>query len=114
VHAALATSGLPPHLLRLELDESFLAADDDSLGTRLEQIVNLGVRLALKNVGAGTVSLTKLSAAPVDLLKLQSGVAASSDLARAVVALGDALGMIAAVDDEIPGQVQRLTLGRAA
>jgi diguanylate cyclase (GGDEF)-like protein len=107
VRSALDASGLAPHLLRLELDESMLAHADDSLGTRLEQIVKLGVRLALKGVGAGTLPLSRLSATPIDLLKLHPAVQPSSDLAGAVLAMGSALGMtVAAEADSIPMQFE--------
>jgi diguanylate cyclase (GGDEF)-like protein len=92
---ALAASGLSPECLRLEIPESAVALDGVAVARALEPLNQIGVRLALDNVGAGLSSLAWLGSLPVDVLKIDPGVSlnGSAGLVRATVALGVALGM---------------------
>src|SRR5262249_49534884 len=93
VHAALTASSLRPDLLRLEVSEAALEPDDPTLSATLVRLAQLGVRLALGDVGTSSLSLLRPSQLPVELLKLPPAAAASPDLVRAVTALGSALDM---------------------
>ncbi|WP_315711629.1 MULTISPECIES: EAL domain-containing protein [unclassified Bradyrhizobium] len=66
---ALATSGLPPHRLELEITEAVLIRDDDALDT-LHQLRALGVRIALDDFGTGYSSLSYLQRIPFDKIKI--------------------------------------------
>lgn len=101
VESALAASGLPPHLLELEITEGvFLqeTADTDSMFKSLKKI---GVRLALDDFGTGYSSLGYLKTAPFDKIKIdQSFVRSATEpesrngaIIAAIVALAQALNM---------------------
>jgi diguanylate cyclase (GGDEF)-like protein/PAS domain S-box-containing protein len=100
VAAALAASGLPAARLLLEITESTLAENTEATLARLHALKALGVRLAIDDFGTGYSSLAYLQRFPVDVLKIDKafidGVAhggSEAAIARAVVALGDALGL---------------------
>jgi EAL domain-containing protein (putative c-di-GMP-specific phosphodiesterase class I) len=67
IASALAASGLPAHLLEIEITES--ALNVDALET-LKGIKALGVRLALDDFGTGYSSLSQLAHYPFDRLKI--------------------------------------------
>jgi diguanylate cyclase (GGDEF)-like protein len=91
----LAASGLPANCLRLEIPESGVAEDGNGQATAatLDALHALGVRLALDDVGGGSLPLAWLSRLPVDVLKIGVQALESPALVRASVALGGALGM---------------------
>jgi diguanylate cyclase (GGDEF)-like protein/PAS domain S-box-containing protein len=70
VQDALERSGLPPTSLILELTESTLITDTAAVHQRLQQLKNMGVRLAVDDFGTGYSSLSYLHSFPVDYLKI--------------------------------------------
>ncbi len=70
VSNVLAVSGLPPHLLELELTESILVLDADEALRRLEALAQLGLRLAIDDFGTGYSSLSYLKRFPLGKLKI--------------------------------------------
>ncbi|MFI8615324.1 putative bifunctional diguanylate cyclase/phosphodiesterase [Acidovorax sp. NPDC077693] len=66
----LATSGLPPQHLTLELTESVLIEGDAVTGQRLARIRALGVKIAIDDFGTGYSSLAYLSRLPFDCVKV--------------------------------------------
>jgi diguanylate cyclase (GGDEF)-like protein/PAS domain S-box-containing protein len=70
VNAALVASGANPHRLELELTESQLVENVDSLIQKMEQLRAQGVKLALDDFGAGYSSLICLKRLPLDHLKV--------------------------------------------
>jgi diguanylate cyclase (GGDEF)-like protein/PAS domain S-box-containing protein len=70
VKAALADSGLPPHLLELELTESVVMGQDSDVLALMNALRELGVRLSLDDFGTGYSSLSYLKAFPLDKLKV--------------------------------------------
>jgi diguanylate cyclase (GGDEF)-like protein len=70
VAAALAESGLPPHLLTLEITESVLMEDTRTMLSVLEGLKELGVRLALDDFGTGYSSMSYVQQLPLDTLKI--------------------------------------------
>ena len=70
VAAALQASGLPAHLLELELTESILVRDADEALQRLQALARIGVRLAIDDFGTGYSSLAYLKRFPIDKLKI--------------------------------------------
>jgi diguanylate cyclase (GGDEF)-like protein len=101
VAEVLEETGLPPHLLCLELTESLLA---DHAGGRVRGVLtalkSLGVTLALDDFGTGYSSLGYLTQLPFDTIKIDrifvDGVAESESarkLLEGIIALGRGLGM---------------------
>jgi diguanylate cyclase (GGDEF)-like protein len=64
VIGALATSGLPPERLELEITEMVLLGDSDATLTTLFQLRDLGVRVAMDDFGTGYSSLSYLQSFP--------------------------------------------------
>uniref|UniRef100_UPI002ADE5BC7 EAL domain-containing protein n=1 Tax=Tepidiforma sp. TaxID=2682230 RepID=UPI002ADE5BC7 len=96
----LEHSGLAPEQLKLELTESVLLEDSPAAVEMLGELKQLGVRLALDDFGTGYSSLSYLQRLPIDTLKVDQsfverlGVdATSGPLVRAMVEMGEALGM---------------------
>jgi diguanylate cyclase (GGDEF)-like protein/PAS domain S-box-containing protein len=97
----LGETGLPPHLLCLELTESLMA--DHAVGRVrkvLTELKALGVTLALDDFGTDYSSLGYLTQLPFDKLKIDrifiDGIAESArarKLLEGIVALGRGLGM---------------------
>ncbi len=67
---ALATTGLPPSMLELELTESLIAEDPDKVAATIRQLKAQGVRFAIDDFGTGYSSLSYLKRFPVDSLKI--------------------------------------------
>jgi predicted signal transduction protein with EAL and GGDEF domain len=96
--AALAQSGVDPTAVVLEITESVLMQQTESVLTRLRELKALGVRLAIDDFGTGYSSLSYLQRFPIDILKIakpfveEVGMGADrSALARAIIGLGDTL-----------------------
>ena len=101
VQAVLATTGLRPSLLCLELTESVLLEDSDRAIGTVRDLKALGVRLAIDDFGTGYSSLSYLSRLPVDVVKIDRSFVEGLDPARphssviaaAIVSLARALGL---------------------
>jgi diguanylate cyclase (GGDEF)-like protein/PAS domain S-box-containing protein len=98
VQMALATSGLSPSHLVLEITESVLMDSGGPTLGRLQALKALGVRLAIDDFGTGYSSLSYLQQFPVDILKIDrsftNGLMRGPNedaLARTIIALGDLL-----------------------
>nr|WP_247878581.1 bifunctional diguanylate cyclase/phosphodiesterase [Niveispirillum sp. SYP-B3756] len=70
VDVLLAESGIPPHLLQLEITETILPADLDGALQQMRWIADRGVALALDDFGTGYSSLSYLRELPLDCLKV--------------------------------------------
>ena len=99
VAAAIRISGLPAHLLELELTESILIREADEALLRLHALAALGVRLAIDDFGTGYSSLGYLKKFPIHRLKIDQSFVRGlpedrSDRAivRAMTSLAQALG----------------------
>ncbi|WP_432572587.1 putative bifunctional diguanylate cyclase/phosphodiesterase [Kineococcus sp. SYSU DK005] len=78
---ALAASGLPPHLLVLEITETVLV--DDPLATaHLQRLRAGGVGVAIDDFGTGWTSIGQLPTTPADTLKIDRSFVASTDPGR--------------------------------
>jgi diguanylate cyclase (GGDEF)-like protein len=66
----LATTGLPPERLVIEITETVLVQDAASGSAQLRYLRDRGVRLALDDFGTGFSSLSYLRSLPLDILKI--------------------------------------------
>ncbi len=67
---ALATSGVAPHRLELEITESLLMQDNEENIALLHKIRSLGVQISLDDFGTGYSSLNYLRSFPFDRIKI--------------------------------------------
>jgi diguanylate cyclase (GGDEF)-like protein len=103
VRDALASSGLDPACLTLEITETVMMNNADLSELRLAELKQLGVGIALDDFGTGYSSLGYLARFPVDVIKMDRSFLASaaspvnSGLANAVIGLGKTfdLGIVA-------------------
>lgn len=100
VMRALAQSGLDPALLELELTESILIRDTESILATVQRIKLLGVMLSIDDFGTGYSSLSYLKRFSVDKLKIDQSfirhLATDPDdaaIVRAVVQMARSLGL---------------------
>lgn len=96
----LRTTGLPPHLLELEVTENILLADDDRTIETFAALRRAGIRIAFDDFGTGYASLTHLRRFPIDCLKIDRSFVMEiekkpqdSVIVRSVIDLTRALGI---------------------
>ncbi len=113
VAGALAASGLPPHLLVLEVTETVLVDDPVAL-THLAELRALGVAIAIDDFGTGYTSIGQLRHMPVDTLKIDRSFVTSPDpgqreLVALVIRAAHTFGLdVVAEGVEEPEQLERL------
>jgi diguanylate cyclase (GGDEF)-like protein/PAS domain S-box-containing protein len=118
VISALATSGLSPTRLELEITESVLLQDGDATLAILQELRELGVGISMDDFGTGYSSLSYLRKFPFDKIKIdQSFIGDMSDhndslaIVRAVIAMGSGLGIATTAEGvETPEQFKQLKL----
>jgi diguanylate cyclase (GGDEF)-like protein len=100
VRTALEISEIDPGCLVLELTESALMQNSESVLAALIELKKLGVRIAIDDFGTGYSSLTYLHRFPIDILKIDrsfverlGGVDGGEDFARAIITLGGTLAL---------------------
>lgn len=100
VVGALASSGLDPARLELEITETTLLQNSEQTLSTLYQLRELGVRIAMDDFGTGYSSLSYLQSFPFDKIKIDrsfiNDIAAgtsSLNIVRAVAAMARGLGM---------------------
>jgi diguanylate cyclase (GGDEF)-like protein len=97
---ALAAARLSATRLELEITEAALMQNDDSVVNILQQLRELGARIAMDDFGTGYSSLSYLRRYPFDRIKIDKSFIADVDsnddsavIVRTIAALGKALGM---------------------
>jgi EAL domain-containing protein (putative c-di-GMP-specific phosphodiesterase class I) len=100
VGAILLETALEPERLRLEVTESLVMANPQGARQTLSELAAMGIHIALDDFGTGYSSLAYLQRFPLHCLKVDRsfvkeipGNESSNAIARAVVALGKALGL---------------------
>jgi diguanylate cyclase (GGDEF)-like protein/PAS domain S-box-containing protein len=100
VAGALDISGLDPACLVLEITESVLVQDAESVISRMLELKAIGVSFAVDDFGTGYSSLSYLKRFPIDILKVDKSFvdevgdsAKAGALAKAIVQLGNSLNL---------------------
>jgi diguanylate cyclase (GGDEF)-like protein/PAS domain S-box-containing protein len=100
VAAALAASGIEPSSLCLEITESVLLDEPDTVSETIKGIARHGVRFALDDFGTGYSSLAYLTRLPIDGLKVDRSFvdelgssARSTAITTAIVRMAQALSI---------------------
>jgi len=98
VAEVLASSGVDPSQVCLEITESLAMYDVEQTASILTTLHGLGVRLAIDDFGTGHSSLGYLAQFPIDVIKIDQSFtrhidqdAVKSAIVSAVVALSDAI-----------------------
>ena len=100
VLAALASTGLPNHLLELEITETTVLGLDESVIAPLRRLRDLGVKIAFDDYGTGYASLSLLKRYPLTRLKIDREFVRDLEtdpddaaIVKAVLAMGASLGL---------------------
>ncbi|HEV7376656.1 MAG TPA: EAL domain-containing protein, partial [Pyrinomonadaceae bacterium] len=115
---ALGSSGLPASRLELEVTESVLLEKADENVRILNQLRELGVRIAMDDFGTGYSSIAYLRSFKFDKLKIDRSFVKelgtdeeSLAIVRAIVGLGSSFGIITTAEGvETEAQMNRLNL----
>ena len=116
VREVLASSGLRPGTLTLELTETAFGSDARKMAGLLQELSDLDVELAVDDFGTGFSSLQHLQLFPIDQLKVPKsfidelgGPGGEFALTRAILEIGESLGIrVVAEGIESTEQLERL------
>ena len=115
VISALAFSGIPADRLELEITETVLMDESDTVLKTLGQLRELGIRIALDDFGTGYSSLGYLRRFPVDKIKIDRSFIGDIDshdtaaIVRTIIGLGQELGItVTAEGVETDAQLETL------
>jgi diguanylate cyclase (GGDEF)-like protein len=103
---ALTASGLPAHRLELEITESLMLGDSESVIAELRELKAMGVAIVMDDFGTGYSSLGYLWRFPFDKLKIDRSFMLGLDksaqdaetVIKTIIALGRELNMLVAVE----------------
>jgi diguanylate cyclase (GGDEF)-like protein/PAS domain S-box-containing protein len=118
VEEACASEGLVASRLQLEITESVLLDEDDRNLQTLEELRQLGVRIAMDDFGTGYSSLGYLRRFPFDKIKVDRSFISdlphgreSLAIVKAVAGIGKSLGITTTVEGvETPEQLELVCL----
>jgi len=120
IEAALRDSGMPPHLLELEITEGMVVTNPRHTIALLHRIKKLGVRLALDDFGTGYSSLNQLKLFPIDTLKVDGSFirdlatnAEDKAITRAIISMAKTLGLTVVAEGVETGEQQRFLQSNA-
>jgi diguanylate cyclase (GGDEF)-like protein/PAS domain S-box-containing protein len=116
VRSILSETRLQPRFLELELTEGVLMDHADSTASMLQELKEMGVRLAVDDFGTGYSSLSYLRQFPIDVLKIDKSfvhrMTANPDdstIVGAIISMGKSLKHLV-VAEGIETQLQRTSL----
>ncbi|MCB1969002.1 MAG: bifunctional diguanylate cyclase/phosphodiesterase [Geminicoccaceae bacterium] len=120
ISRSLATHGVPPSSIELELTESlFVDPTEIMMRRNIEQLARMGLKLAIDDFGTGYSSLAYLKRLPVGKIKIDksfvSGIGQGSfdeAIVRAIIGLADTFGKTV-VAEGVETEEQRAFLARA-
>ncbi|KAF1052331.1 MAG: putative signaling protein [Stenotrophomonas maltophilia] len=101
VRELLASTGLQPRRLQLEITENFLVHQTEEAVNTLHALKALGVQLAIDDFGTGYSSLSYLKQLPLDILKIDKSFIQGlpedphdAAITRAIIALGRSMDLV--------------------
>lgn len=113
VSECLVRNSCDPAMIELEITESMLLGDADTVHQTLQQLSAMGIKLTLDDFGTGFSNLAYLQRYPLDILKIDRAFLADqkrSMLMGTILDMGKVLGLkIVAEGVETPAQVKWLT-----
>jgi diguanylate cyclase (GGDEF)-like protein/PAS domain S-box-containing protein len=96
----LDSTGVPPHLIELELTESSVMRNADAAVLTLRKLHDLGLSIAIDDFGTGYSSLSYLKKFPIDRLKVDRSfvqdlgqVKSGEEIVGAIIAMAHSLKM---------------------
>ena len=100
VRRAITDSGVPAHLLDLEITESMAMEDPIFLMETLHQLKKIGVKISIDDFGTGFSSLSYLQKLPIDQLKIDRSFVSqivdansSASIPKMIIQLCQSLGL---------------------
>lgn len=118
VREVLSQSGLPAHLLELELTESAMIQDMGASVEVFNQLKEMGIALSIDDFGVGYSSLSYLQHFPIDTLKLdrsfidqQNNAREGANFIKALVDLSHTLNMSVVAEGIETEEVSRFLQG---
>ncbi len=112
----LKDTGLPSHLLELEITESLIMENIHTAEDTLRRMMDLGVKLALDDFGSGYSSLAYLRHFPLNKLKIDQAFvrdlmedSGDAGIIRTIISLGQGLAL-EVVAEGIEEEAQKLVL----
>ncbi|HEY2928181.1 MAG TPA: EAL domain-containing protein [Albitalea sp.] len=100
IAAVLATSGIDPALLELEITESAMMQDPTHAAALLHEVRDMGVRLAIDDFGTGYSSLSYLKRFPLSTVKIDRSFVndvthndSAAALINGIIGLAHGMGM---------------------
>ncbi len=100
VETILQEEGLAGRNFRIEVTESAIVANVDSVVAKLRQIKKLGVQVSIDDFGTGYSSLSRLQTFPIDILKIDRSFVyqmekgqKNRELVRAIIDFAHSLGL---------------------
>ena len=97
---SIRATGFPLNRIQVEVTESALLNEDDTVNATIQSLKSVGIGLALDDFGTGFSSLTRLHAFPFDKLKIDMSFvrsmqhdSGSRKIVGSVIGLGQSLGM---------------------
>lgn len=114
IRSALQESGIDPQQLELEITESTVASHPRETLALLQELKDMGLKLALDDFGNGYSSLGQLKHFPIDTLKIDraflAGFPENDDKAivHAIITMGRTLGLTVVAEGVETGEQLRL------
>lgn len=100
IDQTLKETGLPPGSLKLEITESGIMENADSVAALLEQLKVLKIHLCIDDFGTGYSSLSRLHQFPINTLKIDRSFVSemtedgeNAEIVQAIITLAHNLGM---------------------
>ena len=98
VSEVLKDSGIDPTYLEIEITESMLMSDSNTIVTALDQLHEMGIQVAMDDFGTGYSSLSYLKRFPIDTIKIDRSFVAEiandpdyAEIIKTIISMGKTL-----------------------